>query len=371
MLVWCAVLWIAGVEAQEYYGPVYTPDPSTLGQPEQVHLMLGGGPGSYVVNWHSTNVSLGQSRYQSTWSWDSSPPPEIAQMQSNKQLGPFISMVRYGYDPAHLLFNATAAPAMWVDQRCGTVRLRHSVPLSNLSSGRTVFYSVQAISGLQPETLGYASDLFHFSVPASIHATPLVAAVVVDMGSGSALVRNNDYSDNRTYPDCIAQLLTDSAARKHQLVIHPGDIAYSLDDDCGRVGDFYHNILQPLSAQVPYMLSPGNHEWSRGQTWSAFDDRYAGQRWVSGASGSGSTRYYSFEQGMVHWVMLDSNPWVYSGIQGEVSLVAPQYRWLQQDLASVDRSRTPWVVVLGHHSCLLYTSPSPRDRTRSRMPSSA
>ena len=24
-----------------------------------------------------------------------------------------------------------------------------------------------------------------------------------------------------------------------------------------------------------------------------------------------------------------------------------------------------------HHSCLLYTSPSPRDRTRSRMPSSA
>ena len=24
-----------------------------------------------------------------------------------------------------------------------------------------------------------------------------------------------------------------------------------------------------------------------------------------------------------------------------------------------------------HHACLLYTSPSPRDRTRSRMPSSA
>ena len=27
--------------------------------------------------------------------------------------------------------------------------------------------------------------------------------------------------------------------------------------------------------------------------------------------------------------------------------------------------------ILGAHSCLLYTSPSPRDRTRSRMPSSA
>ena len=29
------------------------------------------------------------------------------------------------------------------------------------------------------------------------------------------------------------------------------------------------------------------------------------------------------------------------------------------------------VVVLGYNACLLYTSPSPRDRTRSRMPSSA
>ena len=26
---------------------------------------------------------------------------------------------------------------------------------------------------------------------------------------------------------------------------------------------------------------------------------------------------------------------------------------------------------IGHYSCLIYTSPSPRDRTRSRMPSSA
>ena len=30
---------------------------------------------------------------------------------------------------------------------------------------------------------------------------------------------------------------------------------------------------------------------------------------------------------------------------------------------------TPWPIIIG--ICLLYTSPSPRDRTRSRMPSSA
>ena len=37
-------------------------------------------------------------------------------------------------------------------------------------------------------------------------------------------------------------------------------------------------------------------------------------------------------------------------------------------------TQTNWVVFKdhgGHGDCLLYTSPSPRDRTRSRMPSSA
>ena len=29
------------------------------------------------------------------------------------------------------------------------------------------------------------------------------------------------------------------------------------------------------------------------------------------------------------------------------------------------------IVVANHHNCLLYTSPSPRDRQKSRMPSSA
>ena len=50
-------------------------------------------------------------------------------------------------------------------------------------------------------------------------------------------------------------------------------------------------------------------------------------------------------------------------------------------LGNMDRYRTPSIALTGHNPgqwlygtpwiCLLYTSPSPRDRTRSRMPSSA
>ena len=38
----------------------------------------------------------------------------------------------------------------------------------------------------------------------------------------------------------------------------------------------------------------------------------------------------------------------------------------------IDKVESPYELVLvAKESCLLYTSPSPRDRTRSRMPSSA
>ena len=47
----------------------------------------------------------------------------------------------------------------------------------------------------------------------------------------------------------------------------------------------------------------------------------------------------------------------------------------QQDLTDfkgmVDELRDTWTKKQVFRTCLLYTSPSPRDRTRSRMPSSA
>jgi len=108
--------------AQEYYGPVFTPDPTGLGAPEQIHLMHAGG-GRYALTWHSIGVDLGKAyRYQSTPAWDSDPPQEMLKMQDAKALGPFLSMVQYGERPDDLNKNATGVPVLWVDQRCGTTR---------------------------------------------------------------------------------------------------------------------------------------------------------------------------------------------------------------------------------------------------------
>lgn len=69
--------------------------------------------------------------------------------------------------------------------------------------------------------------------------------------------------------------------------------------------------------------------------------------------------WYSFDHGMVHYVQIDTEtdlghgltgPDEPGGSEGEDSgpfsnIRDAQLNWLQQDLASVDRSKTPWVVV--------------------------
>lgn len=57
-------------------------------------------------------------------------------------------------------------------------------------------------------------------------------------------------------------------------------------------------------------------------------------------SESDSNLYYSFNVAGVHVIMLGSYTYF--------DPASSQYKWLQADLAKVDRGRTPWVVVIIH-----------------------
>ena len=70
--------------------------------------------------------------------------------------------------------------------------------------------------------------------------------------------------------------------------------------------------------------------------------------------------------GVAHWDEVDHNK--------------PQYSYFQKQMSKEVAAACEGAILAGakeiyvkdaHYSCLLYTSPSPRDRTRSRMPSSA
>jgi hypothetical protein len=120
-------------------------------------------------------------------------------------------------------------------------------------------------------------------------------------------------------------------------------------------------LIEPTASVVPLHVVPGNHEYDYVGD-SAQDPSGAGRMftapwWNGGTDSSGecgvgvATRFrmpangngvfwYSFDVGAVHIVMLSS--------EHDASAGAPMGAWLAQDLAAVDRSATPWVVVALH-----------------------
>ncbi len=101
------------------------------------------------------------------------------------------------------------------------------------------------------------------------------------------------------------------------------------------------NQIQPIAAYLPYMPTSGNHELA--YNFSHYTNRFS---LVSDTSNTGQNWWFSFDISYIHFVSFMTElyfvqPW------GNSAIIA-QYEWLKQDLAKVDRSKTPWIVVYGH-----------------------
>ena len=159
------------------------------------------------------------------------------------------------------------------------------------------------------------------------------------------------------------------------MILHAGDLSYA---DCEQtLWDSYGEMIEPLSSFVPWMVSPGNHEIEFNGTdymnlFTAFEKRYrmpyakpaifgdvimkssinpkTGMPYCTPSIFQTEYNYgnsfYSFESGLAHIIYL--NPYTNS------SPTSLQYNWLQNDLALVNRTVTPWIIVVMH--CPWYSS---------------
>merc|ERR1712023_274966 len=133
-------------------------------------------------------------------------------------------------------------------------------------------------------------------------------------------------------------------------VMHGGDVAYDVDDDCGIRGDEFMRSISGISSRVPYIFGPGDHEGGRkdlvntncGGDYEALKARLSGgggggspgQLGLSHGSGSPSPFYFSFDVGLIHFAVVNSNAWVYAC---QHWMLKPMYKWLEGDLQSVNR----------------------------------
>jgi hypothetical protein len=228
----------------------------------------------------------------------------------------------------------------------------HHVVVSSLKADTTYYY--QAGDFDQSVTSGVL--FFHTLTEVGSHQ-PMHLAVIGDLGTttDSQSTMNHVLENNQL-----------------GLILHAGDLSYA---DCQQtVWDTYGVMIEDLAKERPWMVGPGNHEIefnNDGSMFLAFEERYkmpadkpaefGAVTIAPGIDSSGNpycassvfqaeynygNSFFSFEAGMAHMIYI--NPY---SVTNSSSV---QYRWLEQDLASIDRSKTPWVIVVMH--CPWYNS---------------
>ena len=181
-------------------------------------------------------------------------------------------------------------------------------------------------------------------------------------------------------------------------------------------GDLWQQWMLNITTQIPYMITPGNHEascaefdgpnnelsayldndmvngtepnstlsyWScpvSQRNFTAYQNRF---RMPGDDMGGVGNFWYSFDYGLAHFISFDgetdfyqspeypfvadlkanetideiteaqtfptdSGPFGYIDGNWKDNTAYEQYRWLKNDLESVDRSKTPWVFAMSH-----------------------
>ncbi|KAI5481098.1 acid phosphatase [Pseudohyphozyma bogoriensis] len=309
--------------------------------------------------------------------------------------------VHYGSDPLNL--DKVAGGGTSTTYPTSRTWQNH-VELTGLTPGSTVYYQVVNTNcfacSYQPT--------YSFKVALSKgDMTPFTMAVFSDLGlmgqdglytlEGKSYTRPLGSNETNTIQSLIAH--KDS----FDWMLHPGDIGYAdyfiKESVAGVFGpnntkptmeqvtkryesmnEQFFDQMTPLSANKPWMVAPGNHEANCDNGLSGYGDSYCvvGQtnftgyieHWRMPQQKSHKTNnfWYSFDYGMAHFVSLDTETDLGHGLQGPIQNISTNHNgpfgglneqvdWLVEDLKSVDRTVTPWLIVQLHRPWYTQVSP--------------
>ena len=160
---------------------------------------------------------------------------------------------------------------------------------------------------------------------------------------------------NNDNPHCgarpvVASILKSENLSTYDVAFHNGDLSYAVG--IGTHWDYFHDLIEPISRVLPYLVSVGNHEYVHSTQpfmppWSNYANDSGGEcgiptvnRFLMPNNFSTSTPWYSVDVGLVHLVVMS--------FEVNFTVGSPQHVWVEADLAAVNRSRTPWVVAAHH-----------------------
>lgn len=196
------------------------------------------------------------------------------------------------------------------------------------------------------------SDEFTFTVPPQPGTQPpnrpTTAILYCDLGRGAM----DDAETWNAYGRPAYNTTRFAAARAQagevDAVFHGGDVSYATGYMA--VWDFFMDQLSPLASRVLYLTTVGNHEsdWPNTATIYNVTDS-GGECGVATQTmlpmpepATTNKPWWSYDVGIIHFVGLST--------EHNYTACSEQYEWLEKDLASVDRTKTPWIILNGHRA---------------------
>lgn len=139
-----------------------------------------------------------------------------------------------------------------------------------------------------------------------------------------------DHGDSSEGMDVSEAIIADTDA---QMVTISGDISYA--DGEQTAWDNWFNFQQESMTVIPWLTAVGNHENEPGYGFAPYEHRFDSDQQIES-----ETFWYSRNVPGVHMVFMST--------EHDYAPGSTQYSWLEQDLSSVNRDVTPFVIVYGH-----------------------
>ncbi|XP_076046783.1 acid phosphatase type 7-like [Oratosquilla oratoria] len=259
-------------------------------QPQQVHLALGETIDEIVVTWVTPDL------------------PSEAVMVEYGRLD--LDLIAYG-NSTMFKDGGSLGRTFWI----------HRVHLRGLHQDTRYFYHAGSEFGWSP--------LYTFKTQEEGNDHPVRLAIFGDLGAVN--------------PQSLSRLQEETQRGMYDAILHVGDLAYNLDTDNAEVGDIFMRQIEPVSAYLPYMTCPGNHE--NAYNFSNYRARFSMPNYRDTES-----YFYSFNMGPVHFIAISTESYYFTNY-GYVPLQR-QYEWLVKDLEEATRpevrAERPWILLFGH-----------------------